>query len=164
MKIMQEETFGPTLPIMRVADEEEAIRLANDTPYGLGASIVTRDGERTEELARRIDAGAVNVNDALINYLALELPMGGHKTSGLGSRHGAGGIRKFTKEQAISVHHAPLRAQARAAHVPVHGEVDAETDEGPEVHVRTRRARLTGARCAGGSQQRPDSAARPWSR
>ena len=115
MKIMREETFGPTLPIMRVADAEEAIRLANDTPYGLGASIITRDGERGEALARRIDAGAVNVNDALINYLALELPMGGHKTSGLGSRHGAGGIRKFTKEQAIVV--TPRFALKRELHM-----------------------------------------------
>jgi len=103
MKIMQEETFGPTLPIMKVADADEAVRLANDTQYGLGASVITRDGERGEQLARRIEAGAVNVNDALINYLALELPMGGRKSSGLGSRHGAGGIRKYTAEQAIVI-------------------------------------------------------------
>ncbi len=103
MQIMQEETFGPTLPIMKVADAEEAIRLANDTPYGLGASVITRDGERGAQLARRIEAGAVNINDALINYLALELPMGGRKASGLGSRHGAGGIRKYTAEQAVVI-------------------------------------------------------------
>jgi acyl-CoA reductase-like NAD-dependent aldehyde dehydrogenase len=103
MQIMQEETFGPTLPIMKVADAEEAIRLANDTLYGLGASVITRDSERGAELARRIEAGAVNINDALINYLALELPMGGRKSSGLGSRHGAGGIRKYTVEQAVVI-------------------------------------------------------------
>jgi acyl-CoA reductase-like NAD-dependent aldehyde dehydrogenase len=103
MKIMTEETFGPTLPIMKVADAEEALRLANDSPYGLGASVFTRDAERGEALARRIDAGAANVNDAMINYTVLELPMGGVKASGLGSRHGAGGIRKYCSQQAIVV-------------------------------------------------------------
>jgi len=101
MQAMTEETFGPTLPIMRVGDAEEAVRLANDSPYGLGAAIYTRDRDRGEQLARRIEAGAVCVNDALLNYLAVELPMGGWKASGLGSRHGAGGIRKFTKQQSL---------------------------------------------------------------
>jgi acyl-CoA reductase-like NAD-dependent aldehyde dehydrogenase len=103
MKCMTEETFGPTLPIMRVADADEAVRLANDTPYGLGASVFTRDTDRGEQIARRIEAGAANVNDAMINYTALELPMGGAKASGLGSRHGAGGIRKYASQQAIVV-------------------------------------------------------------
>jgi acyl-CoA reductase-like NAD-dependent aldehyde dehydrogenase len=103
MKIMTEETFGPTLPIMKVADAEEAIRLANDSPYGLGSSVFTRDTARGEEIARRLDAGATNVNDAMINYTVLELPMGGAKASGLGSRHGAGGIRKYCSQQAIVV-------------------------------------------------------------
>jgi acyl-CoA reductase-like NAD-dependent aldehyde dehydrogenase len=103
MKIMTEETFGPTLPIMRVADADEAVRLANDSPYGLGASVFTRDTDRGEQIARRIEAGAANVNDAMINYTALELPMGGAKASGLGSRHGAGGIRKYASQQAIVI-------------------------------------------------------------
>jgi acyl-CoA reductase-like NAD-dependent aldehyde dehydrogenase len=103
MECMTEETFGPTLPIMKVNDAEEAIRLANDSPYGLGASVFSKDLARGEAVARRIDAGAVCVNDALMNYSALELPMGGAKASGLGSRHGAGGIRKFTQVQALLV-------------------------------------------------------------
>ena len=82
MKFMTEETFGPTLPIMKVADAEEAVRLANDSPYGLGASVFTRDTERGEQIARRLEAGAANVNDAMINYTVLELPMGGAKASG----------------------------------------------------------------------------------
>jgi acyl-CoA reductase-like NAD-dependent aldehyde dehydrogenase len=101
MQAMTEETFGPTLPIMRVGDAEEALRLANDSPYGLGASIYTRDAQRGQQLARRIEAGAVCINDALVNYLAVELPMGGWKASGLGTRHGAGGIRKYTKQQSL---------------------------------------------------------------
>ncbi len=103
MKCMTEETFGPTLPIMKVKDEEEAIRLANDSPYGLGASVFTSDTARGSAVARRLDAGAANVNDAMINYTVLELPMGGAKASGLGSRHGAGGIRKYCAQQALVV-------------------------------------------------------------
>ncbi len=103
MECMTEETFGPTLPVMKVADAEEAVRLANDSPYGLQASVWTRDIEKGERLARQVEAGVCCVNDAQINYVALELPMGGWKSSGLGSRHGAGGIRKYTKQQTILV-------------------------------------------------------------
>jgi acyl-CoA reductase-like NAD-dependent aldehyde dehydrogenase len=103
MTCMTEETFGPTLPIMKVSDAEEALRLANDSPYGLQASVWTKDLRRGEQLARRIEAGAVCVNDAQVNYTSLELPMGGWKSSGLGTRHGAGGIRKYTKQQTILV-------------------------------------------------------------
>jgi acyl-CoA reductase-like NAD-dependent aldehyde dehydrogenase len=103
MTAMTEETFGPTLPIMKVADAEEAIRAANDSPYGLAASVFTRDIKRGEAIASRIEAGAVCINDAQLNYLVLELPMGGWKESGLGVRHGAGGIRKYTRQQALLV-------------------------------------------------------------
>src|SRR5947209_5776364 len=103
MEAMTEETFGPTLPIMKVADAEEAIRMANDSPYGLGASVFTKDVERGEAVARRVESGAVVVNDAMLNYSALELPMGGWKASRLGSRHGAGGIRKYARQQSILI-------------------------------------------------------------
>jgi acyl-CoA reductase-like NAD-dependent aldehyde dehydrogenase len=115
MKAMTEETFGPTLPIMKVADADEAVRLANESPYGLGASVFTRDTERGEAIARRLEAGAANVNDALVNYTALELPMGGAKASGLGSRHAAGGIRKYCSQQAIVV--TPRLAFKREVHM-----------------------------------------------
>jgi acyl-CoA reductase-like NAD-dependent aldehyde dehydrogenase len=103
MACMTEETFGPTVPIMKVADADEAVRLANDSEYGLAASVWTKDAARGEEIARRVEAGAVCVNDAQLNYLALELPMGGWKASGLGSRHGAGGIRKYCRQQSLLV-------------------------------------------------------------
>jgi len=103
MECMTEETFGPTLPVMRVPDAEEAVRLANDSPYGLQASVWTRDIARGEQLARRLESGVCCVNDAQVNYVALELPMGGWKDSGLGSRHGPDGIRKYTKQQTLLV-------------------------------------------------------------
>jgi len=103
MACMREESFGPTVPIMRVRDTEEAVRLANDTSYGLQASVWTKDADKGERLARRLEAGSVTVNDAQVNYVALELPMGGWKESGLGSRHGADGIRKYTKKQTVLV-------------------------------------------------------------
>jgi acyl-CoA reductase-like NAD-dependent aldehyde dehydrogenase len=103
MDCMREETFGPTLPIMRVADVDQGIALANDSDYGLQASIWTGDRARGEELARRLEAGAVCVNDAQLNYLALNLPMGGWKASGIGTRHGAGGIRKYCRSQSLLV-------------------------------------------------------------
>jgi acyl-CoA reductase-like NAD-dependent aldehyde dehydrogenase len=110
MSCMTEETFGPTLPIMRVSDAEDAIAKANDSRYGLAASVWTKDIARGEAIARRMEAGAVCVNDAQINYLALELPMGGWKESGLGVRHGAAGIRKYTRQQAMLVtRFAPMK-------------------------------------------------------
>jgi acyl-CoA reductase-like NAD-dependent aldehyde dehydrogenase len=119
MTAMTEETFGPTVPIMKVADAEEAIRLANDSPYGLGASVWTKDRARGEQIARRLESGYACVNDANVNYFAFELQMGGWKESGLGVRHGAAGIRKYTRQQAIlvtrlqtkrEVHYFPYRA------------------------------------------------------
>jgi acyl-CoA reductase-like NAD-dependent aldehyde dehydrogenase len=111
MKCMTQETFGPTLPIMKVADAEEGVRLANDSEYGLQASVWTRDIPRGEALARRIEAGVVCVNDAQVNYTALNLPMGGWKTSGVGSRHGANGIRKYTKVQSLLVTRRALKRE-----------------------------------------------------
>jgi acyl-CoA reductase-like NAD-dependent aldehyde dehydrogenase len=101
MECMVAETFGPTLPVMKVADAEEAVRLANDSPYGLQSSVWTKDVKKGQALARRMEAGVCCVNDACINYVALELPMGGWKDSGLGQRHGTDGIRKYTKKQSV---------------------------------------------------------------
>jgi acyl-CoA reductase-like NAD-dependent aldehyde dehydrogenase len=103
MKIMQQETFGPTLPIMKVKDAEEAVRLANDTSYGLGGSVFSRDTAKGRAIAERVDSGAVCVNDAVINLAATELPMGGVKESGVGHRNGAGGIRKYCSQQALLI-------------------------------------------------------------
>jgi acyl-CoA reductase-like NAD-dependent aldehyde dehydrogenase len=103
MKCMTEETFGPTLPIMKVRDGEEALRLANDTRYGLNSSVWTKDLARGEEIANRIEAGAACVNDINTNYAAADLPFGGWKESGIGVRHGAAGIRKYCKMHSVLI-------------------------------------------------------------
>jgi acyl-CoA reductase-like NAD-dependent aldehyde dehydrogenase len=102
MKVMRDETFGPVVGVMKVRDEEEALRLANDTRYGLSGSVF---GERdhAERVARRVECGAVNVNDVLINYFASDVPMGGWKESGIGYRHGAQGIKKFCRTESLVI-------------------------------------------------------------
>jgi betaine-aldehyde dehydrogenase len=103
MSCMREETFGPTLPVMKIRDAEEAIRLANDSSYGLSASIWTRDRTRGEKLARRLEVGAINVNDIFTNVLTFPVPQAGWKESGVGARlGGANGVRKYCRPQAIT--------------------------------------------------------------
>jgi acyl-CoA reductase-like NAD-dependent aldehyde dehydrogenase len=101
MRCMTEETFGPTLPMMKVDDADQAVALVNDSRMGLGAAVFAADLQRGEAIARRLSVGAVCVNDAAVNYFALEAPMGGTKESGIGVRHGPEGIRKFTTSQTI---------------------------------------------------------------
>jgi acyl-CoA reductase-like NAD-dependent aldehyde dehydrogenase len=103
MECMTEETFGPTLPIMKVRDADEALRLANDSRYGLGSSVWTSDLARGEDIAGRIEAGSTCVNDINTNYAAADLPMGGWKESGIGVRHSAAGIRKYCKAHSVLV-------------------------------------------------------------
>lgn len=111
MACMTEETFGPTIPVMKVADEDEAIRLANDSAYGLSATVWTRDIERGERVARRLDVGAVNINDVLSNGFANEVPMGGWKNSGVGARSGgAHGILKYCRPQVLTAPRIPTLA------------------------------------------------------
>ncbi len=101
MKIMTEETFGPVLPIMRVKDEREALRLANDSIYGLNASVWTRDKAKGERIAAQVEAGITCVNDVIVGFAVTDAPSGGIKESGIGKRHGAHGIRRFCHEQVI---------------------------------------------------------------
>ncbi len=112
MACMTEETFGPTLPVVKVADEAEAIRLANDSVYGLSASVWTSDNERGQRVARQLDVGTVNINDALANVFSFALPMGGWKQSGVGARWGgASGILKYCRQQAITTPRIPTQSK-----------------------------------------------------
>jgi betaine-aldehyde dehydrogenase len=102
MKVMRDETFGPVVGVMKVRDSEEALRLANDSRYGLAASVFG-EKERAERLARRVEAGSVNVNDVISNMAAMGVPMGGWKQSGIGARHGEYGIKKYCRPESIVV-------------------------------------------------------------
>jgi acyl-CoA reductase-like NAD-dependent aldehyde dehydrogenase len=112
MKVMQEETFGPLLPIMRVRDADEAVRMANDNEYGLSACIYTRDLKRGEQLATRIDSGDVVLNRPQMTFGTLAVPMGGVKNSGVGRRNGPEGLLRFVKPQSIVVDRALLAKPA----------------------------------------------------
>ena len=108
---MQEETFGPVLPIMRVRDDEEAIRLANDTRYGLDAAVFTQSPERADRLAAAIESGNVCVNDVLVNYALTELPFGGMKESGIGRAHGEEGLMEFVRVKSVASDRAGLKRE-----------------------------------------------------
>ena len=103
MRVMRDETFGPLLPIMRVRDEAEALRLANDSRYGLNASVWTRDKRKGVELARSIESGCAVVNDCMLTYGIPESPFGGVKESGIGRVNGELGLKGYCHVQSIVV-------------------------------------------------------------
>ena len=103
MRAMQEETFGPTLPIATFKTEEEAIRLANDSEFGLTASVWTRDYEKGRRVAEKIEAGSVCVNEVLYTHGIGQTPWGGFKNSGRGRTHGTEGLMELVQPQHIHV-------------------------------------------------------------
>ncbi len=108
MRIMREETFGPVLPVMKVRDAEEAMRLANDSPFALGGSIWGRRAE-AERLAPRLRAGMVSINDTLMNGVMAGLPFGGLKDSGYGRVYGDEALREMSWPRGITVDRAGMR-------------------------------------------------------
>ncbi len=111
MACMREETFGPTLPIMKVDSIDEAVRLANDSPYGLSGSVWTRNERKGRAIARRLNVGSVNVNNVLTNVFQLPVPMGGWGDSGLGSRNGPEGILRYTRPQSVISERVALKSE-----------------------------------------------------
>jgi len=104
MAVFADETFGPVVSLYRVDSEEEAIDKANDSPYGLNFSVWTSDPKHGGQVAARLQAGTVNINEAYAAaWTSVDAPMGGMKASGLGRRHGEHGILKYTEPQTIAV-------------------------------------------------------------
>jgi succinate-semialdehyde dehydrogenase/glutarate-semialdehyde dehydrogenase len=98
-----EETFGPLVSIYRYRDVDDAIEQANDTPYGLNASVWSRSSRRSRDVAARLHAGTVNVNEGYAAaWGSVDAPMGGVGESGLGRRHGAEGLLKYTEAQTVA--------------------------------------------------------------
>ena len=107
MTVMREETFGPILPVMTFKTEEEAVRLANDSVFGLTASVWTRDARRGRRIAARLEAGTVMVNEVLYTHGIAQTPWGGVKGSGLGRTHGRLGLLELVTPHHVHVNHLP---------------------------------------------------------
>jgi acyl-CoA reductase-like NAD-dependent aldehyde dehydrogenase len=107
MRCMNEETFGPIMPVMKVDRGEEAIKLSNEGPFGLAGSIWTRDIGRAERLGLSMECGLLGVNDVMSHYAVCSLPFGGVKQSGLGRRHSDEGLRGFCWPQSVYIHEWP---------------------------------------------------------
>jgi acyl-CoA reductase-like NAD-dependent aldehyde dehydrogenase len=119
MRMMKEETFGPMLGLMVVKDADEAVQLANDSAFGLSASVWTRDIERGIQLAQRLQTGNVCVNDCILSAGVLSLPFGGVKQSGVGARHGgADGLLQFCVRQSVMIE--PRDRKRESAWFPYH--------------------------------------------
>jgi acyl-CoA reductase-like NAD-dependent aldehyde dehydrogenase len=103
MLIGREETFGPVIPIMRVRDEDEAIRMANDSVFGLGANVWTSNVEKGMEMARRINSGSVTINDMTVTFGIPEAPFGGVNNSGLGRVNGEVGLKGYCNIQPVII-------------------------------------------------------------
>jgi succinate-semialdehyde dehydrogenase/glutarate-semialdehyde dehydrogenase len=103
MTLCAEETFGPVVSVYPFRDEDEAVRRANATSYGLNSSVWTRDARRGRKIGARLESGTVNVNEAYgAAWASVDSPMGGFKDSGLGRRHGREGILKYTESQTVA--------------------------------------------------------------
>lgn len=113
MRIVREETFGPVMLLFRVKDDAEALRVANDTAFGLGATVLTRDPARARRLASALRAGNVSINDFGLTYMAMDLPFGGVKGSGFGRLNGRDGLRAFTDPKAVLEDRFPLHVAAK---------------------------------------------------
>jgi succinate-semialdehyde dehydrogenase/glutarate-semialdehyde dehydrogenase len=114
MAMYADETFGPVVAVYPVADDDEAVARANDSDYGLSASIWSADLDAARALAALVRAGAVNINDGYLSAIAsVAAPMGGMKSSGVGRRHGADGILRYTEGQTVATQKLPLPYPAK---------------------------------------------------
>src|SRR5690606_31417469 len=120
MTVYREETFGPVVSVYKVSSDEDAIEQANDTAYGLNASVWSRSGSRGRAVAARVNAGSVNVNEGFIAaWGSVDAPSGGLGISGTGRRHGPEGLLKYVDTQTIATQRmlpvAPLPGMSEGA-------------------------------------------------
>ncbi|MFV8749363.1 aldehyde dehydrogenase family protein [Nannocystaceae bacterium ST9] len=108
MRIMQEETFGPVMAIVRVKDEAEALRIANATEYGLSSSVFSKDHARAKRIADQLIAGSTCINDWALMYMVQDLPFGGINGSGFGRLNGREGLRACTNIKAVIEDRLPI--------------------------------------------------------
>jgi acyl-CoA reductase-like NAD-dependent aldehyde dehydrogenase len=104
-RLVTEEPFGPILPLLKWSDEDDVVRRANDTPYGLGASVWGKDLTAVERIGRRIDAGTVWLNE--VHQYSPHQVFGGHKESGIGAENSLHGLAEYTNWQTITLNKAP---------------------------------------------------------
>lgn len=126
MDIYTEETFGPVLPVIKVRDEDEAVRLANEHQYGLTGSVWTSDLDKGRQIASQMECGQVGVNDLVQSVGNPKLPFGGVKSSGFGRYHGDEGILTFMHAKAVMV--ASGRADSEPVWFPYHGKYEHMTE------------------------------------
>ena len=112
MRIMNEEVFGPILPICIVADDEEAITEANRSESGLGAYVFCGNPTRAERIANRLQAGTVDINETVVHYVIAALPFGGVKASGINRYHGKVGLQLFTNIKSLVISDGKLDTEA----------------------------------------------------
>jgi acyl-CoA reductase-like NAD-dependent aldehyde dehydrogenase len=146
MRIAQEETFGPIMLLMRVRDEQDALRVANGTAFGLGATVLTKDAARAKRISERLVVGNVSVNDFGLTYMAMDLPFGGVRGSGFGRLNGREGLRACTNVKAVLDDRFPLHVPAKVFPVG-----DGATDLAREV-LRVLYQRGLGARVSAASR------------
>ena len=109
MLIMQEETFGPIMPIMKAKDDAEAVKLANDSKFGLGASVWSKNVDHAKRVADQVEAASVIINDSIAQFGIPMLPFGGIKDSGFGRTHGQEGLMQFTRPFSYAVGGVPIK-------------------------------------------------------